>query len=374
MKNNGSNKKKVLIVAGALGMGGLENQLVYLGKHTNQSQVQIDYSCTDPDAYYKQDILDAGCGFHLVPDPRKEGTIPYCCAMLHLMKQEHYDVVHSQELFHSGIEMFLAWLARIPKRIAHSHSTKDGVGHEGRIKKLYHAMMRIIILLFATDYLACSTAAGQFLYGSRITEDLRFRVILNSVETEQYFTTYEVPDGMLRKLQWRYVTHVGRFAEVKNHDFMIDIAAELKKAGLKIALVFVGDGELLEHCIERVRREHLEEYVQFLGQRKDVARILLSSDAFILPSHYEGMPLSVIEAQAAGLHCLVANHITEEVDFGLGMIHRQSLQKSAEQWVQHLIQILDMKRPRKDEIRMQIHQQGFDVSDFSDRLCEIYME
>lgn len=369
---NESNKRiKILITAGSLGMGGLENQLVYLGKHIDKTKFQVDYTSTDGNAYYKNEIINAGCGFYVVPDPRKYGTFRYCKALLSLLKENHYDVVHSQELFHSGIEMVLAWGTGVPKRIAHSHSTQDGSNHNNVIKKLYHFIMRKSILIFATDYLACSTIAGEFLFGKTAVCSKKFRVIVNSVETNHYFKEKKV--GIIEKKEgWKYITHVGRFADVKNHNFMLDLAGVLKKEKKKYVFVFVGNGELYDSCKERVKKEQLEDYVIFMGQRKDVADILLDSDIFVLPSFYEGMPLSVIEAQTAGLPCVVADHVTNEVDFDLGLIHRVSLTDSTYRWIDVLEEAASQPHPSNDLILEAIHKKGFDVSDFQRNLCEIY--
>lgn len=366
-------KYKILITAGSLGMGGLENQLVYLGKNVDNSKFQIDYTSTCKDAYYKQDIIKAGCGFYVVPDPRKEGTIKYCKALFRLMKDNEYDVVHSQELFHSGIEMFLAWLAKIPKRIAHSHSTKDGSKRNELLKGVYHQLMRLLILLFATDYLACSKVAGQFLYGKKILSNKKFRVVVNSVEAKYFFK--ETKQRIIsKKNDWKYIIHVGRFADVKNHDFMLDIANQFKRNNVKISFIFVGDGELYKHCLERVKKEELQEYVTFLGQRRDVASILLEGDAFILPSLYEGMPLSVIEAQAAGLPCLIADHVAEEVDFGINLIFRYSLKQDSFMWAKKIEEIIKIDHPDKKIILKALHHKGFDVTDFQKNMCKIYEE
>lgn len=371
---NGTQKRiKILITAGALGMGGLENQLVYLGKHIDKTKFQVDYTSTDENAYYKNEIINAGCGFFVIPDPRKDGTFVYCKALLHLLKENKYDVVHSQELFHSGIEMFLAWMAGIPKRIAHSHSTQDGSNHNSIIKKIYHNIMRKSILRFSTDYLACSTIAGEFLYGKNIIYNKRFRVIVNSVETNHFFKEEKVK-VLEKKKGWKYITHVGRFADVKNHSFMLDLAVALKKEKKKYVFVFVGNGKLYDICRERVKKEQLEDYVIFMGQRKDVADILLDSDIFVLPSFYEGMPLSIIEAQAAGLPCVIADHVTDEVDFGLGLIHKMNLADSINRWLEALEIAAEQPHPNNDMILEAIHKKGFDVSDFEKNLCEVYKE
>ena len=348
--------------------------MVQVGKHVDHQTLTIDYSSTDPNAYYKDIIIQSGRGFCVVADPAKQGTLKYCRDMYCLMRQGKYDVVHSQELFHSGIEMFLAWLAGVPRRIAHSHSTKDGRRRNSFVKAIYHKIMRRMILWFATDYLACSTEAGKFLYGDSIVKNKRFKVIFNSVDTAQYLTE-EQPKMMLKKSESRkYIAHVGRFVDVKNHRFMLDIADEIKKLDLPLTLVFVGGGKLFDEIKALAQSRGLTAQVLFLGKlpSEQVADVLRLADGFLLPSFYEGMPLSLIEAQAAGLPCLVADHITDEVDFSLGLIYRLSLNASAEIWAETLNNISCYPRPSKKQIAEAIHQKGFSVSDFQKNICDIY--
>ena len=175
-----------------------------------------------------------------------------------------------------------------------------------------------------------------------------------------------------KKEGWKYITHVVRFVDVKNHKFMLDLAENFKRKGKKFTFIFVGNGELYDECRNRVKREHLEDYVVFMGQRKDVADILLDSDIFVLPSFYEGMPLSVIEAQAAGLPCVIADHVTNEVDFELGLIHRGRLSDSVNRWTEIIENAMLQPHPDRKRILEAIHKKGFDVSDFQRNLSDIY--
>ena len=361
---------KVLITAGALDMGGLENQLVYVGKNIDRNRFEIDYACTNENAFYKKDIVKSGCGFIIIPDPRKDGIIKYMVAMLRLLVSGKYDVIHAQELFHSGIEVFLAWLARVPIRIAHSHSTSDGSDRNLWVKSFYHGIMRIMILLFATDYLACSTPAGRFLYGKNILKSKKFKVVFNSVEVNKYFGEY-TPKTLLNK-ERKHIIHVGRFVDVKNHFFMIELAEQIKKRNLPYTFVFIGTGELFELCASKVQELGLKEQVVFLGQREDVADLIRQGDMFILPSFYEGMPLSLIEAQAAGLPCLVADHITKEVDFEIGLMNYLSLSSGVSGWMDKICSVIDSPHPNENSILSAIHKKGFDVLDFQRILCDIY--
>ena len=365
---------RILIIAGSLEMGGLENQLVYFGKYVDKTRFQVDYTSTSKDAYYKNDIISAGCGFYLLPDPRKEGTAVYCSELLKLLKNNKYDVVHSHELFHSGIEMALSYIAGIRKRVVHSHSTKDGSRYKKWIRPLYHSVMRFMIRAFATDYLACSSEAGIFLFGKGIVRNKKFKVVPNSVETGKFMDCKEMCRDIPRKKGWKYIAHVGRFSEEKNQKFLIEVAKQFKEKNMNMAFVFVGSGPLFQYFDSAVKNNALEEYVIMLGARKDIPSILSTVDAFILPSLFEGMPLSLIEAQAAGLHCIIPDHITEEVDFGIGLLHRLSLNEPVQEWVAMIEKAVTLPRPDQLIIRNAIRNKRFDTSSFVETLCDVYGE
>lgn len=365
---------RILIIAGSLEMGGLENQLVYFGKYVDKTRFQVDYTSTSKDAYYKNDIINAGCGFYLLPDPRKDGTAVYCSELLKLLKNNKYDVVHSHELFHSGIEMALSYIAGVRKRVAHSHSTKDGNRRNKLIRLLYHHAMRSMIRVFATDYLACSSEAGIFLFGKGIINNRKFKVVPNSVETGRFMECKEICRDIPRKKGWKYIAHVGRFSEEKNHKLLIEAAKQFKEKNMNLAFVFVGSGPLFQYCDSAVKNNALEDYVIMLGARKDIPNVLRTVDAFILPSLFEGMPLSLIEAQAAGLHCVIPDHITEEVDFGIGLLHRLSLNKSVAEWGAMIEKAVALPRPDQLIIRNAIRNKRFDTSSFVEELCNVYVE
>ncbi|MFI3201319.1 MAG: glycosyltransferase [Eubacteriales bacterium] len=366
------NLKKILIVAGSLDMGGVEKQLVHLAKIIDKKKYLVHFTCTNPNPYYKTELLMANCIIKVMPDPREAGTLKYCMHMLNLMKEEKYDIVHAHKLFHSGIDLFIACIAGVPKRIAHAHSTRDGHRHNKVIRAIYHCIMRGSILCFGTDYIACSTEAGKYLYGTGILKNRNFKVIFNSVETIKYFLPNNDRLPFKKKDGWIYVTHIGRFSYEKNHDFIIDIAKEAKKVDDKMMFILVGNGDLLNGIEERIRLENLSDYVICLGLRTDVEDILKNSDAFILPSLYEGMPLTLIEAQAAGIQCLVADHITCEADYGIGLFHKESIKISPKIWHEKLQHLVAQPMVDKNIVQEAIDSKGFKVEDFALNLCRIY--
>ena len=150
-------KIKVVMVAGSMHVGGIENQLMHLLRNADKEKFQIDFTSDMPDAFYREEIEKLGGRFIEIPRMNWKKPIPYCRAMYRIMKDGQYDVVHSHELFHSGITLFLAKLAGVPCRIAHAHNwcDDDGTGkRRSGIRHAYNAIMRTSINCCTTKRLA----------------------------------------------------------------------------------------------------------------------------------------------------------------------------------------------------------------------------
>lgn len=345
--------------------GGLEKQLLNLAYNLNQNKYSIAFTSDQESSDYKEEIISNGWEYIYLPSSRDIGILQYCLKLYEELKRNKYDIVHSHELFHSGLVMLVSFSAGVKKRIAHSHSTKDDSAHASFPKIIYHLLMRMMIRLFATDMIACSSEAGWFLFGKR--KEKRIKVIWNTVNTDEFLNpnTSSVRDV-------KRIVHVGRFVELKNQRMIMQIAAETNRRGLLYRYTFVGNGPTFEADKGYAETLNLGDKIEFLGNRDDVPNILHESDAFILPSLFEGMPLSLIEAQAAGLHCVVSDTITEEVDFGLGLIHRLSLNDSIKKWADTIEAALRAERPDNEMIQKAIHSKGFDNKDYARKVEEVY--
>lgn len=362
-------KKKLLIVAGCMNMGGLENQLIHLAANLDQGKYAIDFTSDQKNCDYKETIQRSGWGYIYLPAKSEIGFVGYCRRLYRLLKDNQYDIVHSHELFHSGIVMFIAWLAGINKRISHSHSTNDdSTLHNSLLKALYHLVMRFLVNAFSTDCIGCSSEAAKFLFGRKAIKRDNMYIIVNSVDAIPF-----LPDELGKQnSDGHIVGHVGRFADVKNQQFIVRIAKECERQHLDIHFILVGDGPTFMNVQTMADNLRTSNYLEFLGMRTDIPDILKKCNAFILPSKFEGMPLSLIEAQAAGLPCVISDHITAEVDFGIGLLHRVSLKASEKVWVDELKIALNQERPSKQDIIEAIHKLGFDNSDYARKISGVY--
>jgi glycosyltransferase EpsF len=237
--------------------------------------------------------------------------------------------------------------------------------------------MRWLILCFSTIQISCSSAAGEFLFGKKTVKKDTYHLLFNSVDTREYIENYDTEEtGEFCEAEWINVLHVGRVYEVKNQQFIAEIAEEFKKRNKNIRILCAGNGnqEYMSKVQEVINSKELQKYMKMLGVRKDISALLRKSKAFILPSLYEGMPLVLIEAQASGLHCVSADTFSKEVDFGIGGVEWLSLQSGAPKWADAIETAIEKGRKEKKEVVNAIEEKGFDSRIFTQRLCEIYVQ
>lgn len=372
------NKIKVLIVAGAMDVGGIENQLMHLLRNADKNRFQIDFTTTMDDPHYRSEIEQLGARCIRLPKTHDKLYIPYCKALYQVMKAGQYDIVHSHELFHSGMVLPLAKAAGVSIRFVHAHNWSDGNGTSKKtslIRRIYNAAMQKSIRRFGTEFLACSTLAGKFLYGDDIVNQSNYHLIYNSVDTSKYLTHYDhVENGEFCEDGWINVLQVGRFTPIKNQLFTAQIAKELKRRGLKIRILCAGNNgnDYEAQVVDAIKREQLQEHMLLLGIRNDIDVLARKCSAFLLPSLYEGMPLVLIEAQAAGLPCVIADTFSHEVDFGLGLIRWTPLEESASYWADALEAAVSIPRAPKSDVISAIEKGGFDSKIFAQKLCDLY--
>ena len=373
-------KIKVLIVTATMNAGGLENQLMHLLRNADKETYQIDFSSKVENSYYRKEIESLGAKYYVLPEMNRKNMVSYFLTMIRIMKDGKYDVVHSNELFHSGIVLLAAYFAGVKCRIAHSHSIYDldDINAErSTLRKIYSSFMRWLVLHFSNIQIGCSTAAGEFLFGEKAVKKDTYHLLFNSVDTREYIENYEREEtGEFCESDWINVLHVGRVYEVKNQLFITEIAEEFKKRGKKIRILCAGNGnqEYIDKVQETIKSKELQNHMKMLGVRKNIPELLRKSKAFILPSLYEGMPLVLIEAQASGIHCVSADTFSKEVDFGINAVEWLSLQAGAEKWADAIETAIEKGRKEKSEVVNAIEEKGFDSKIFTKKLCELYIQ
>lgn len=373
-------KIKVLIIAGAMNVGGIENQLMHLLRQADKNQFQIDFTTTEDHPFYKDEMLALGAQCIRIPKTEGIHFLRYCRALFRVMREGGYDIVHSHELFHSGMVLLTARLAGVKHRFVHAHNWSDGDG-SGRKRSwkrsVYNHVMQRLIQWNATDFVACSTLAGKFLYGEKVVKQSNYHLVFNSVDTSKFIEKYDQQEsGEFCGDGWVNVLQVGRFTPIKNQLFTAEIAKELKARGKIIRILCAGNvgGDYDDEVAAKIRQYGLEEYMLLLGVRKDVDVLMRKSAAFLLPSLYEGMPLVLIEAQASGLPCVTADTYSREVDFGINSVNWLNLEDGISVWTDAVEKAVQQGRAEKASVVQAVERGGFDSRVFAKKICELYEE
>lgn len=373
-------KIKVLLVAGAMNVGGIENQLMHLLRQADKDQFQIDFTTTEEHPFYQDEMLALGARCIRIPLTEGIHFLRYCRALYRIMREGEYDIVHSHELFHSGMVLLTARLAGVKHRFVHAHNWSDDEGTGAKKswkRRAYNHVMQRLIQWNATDFVACSTLAGKFLYGEKVVKQPNYHLVFNSVDTSKFIEKYDqVESGEFCGDGWINVLQVGRFTPIKNQLFTAEIAKELKARGKKIRILCAGNvgGEYDDAVAAKIREYGLESQMLLLGVRKDIDVLMRKSAAFLLPSLYEGMPLVLIEAQASGLPCVTADTYSREVDFGLGTVNWLQLEDDLSVWADAVENAVKQGRAAKVDIVAAIERGGFDSRVFARKICELYEE
>lgn len=230
------------------------------------------------------------------------------------LKENYYDVVHINmgSFFPVLCCAIAAKQAHVKHVIAHSHSS----GIYSKRKRIMANLFAPILSICADEYCACSKLAAENLFSRKIIKDKKYKIINNAIETSKFSHKPDLRKEVREELgigKEVVIGHVGRFVEVKNHGFLIDVFSAIKEQLPNAKLLLVGDGELKTEIEKKVLELGIEDSVIFAGQRNDTYRFYQAMDLFVLPSTVEGLGIVAIEAQASGLPCYVASTVPEEV-------------------------------------------------------------
>lgn len=338
MSINGHKPIRVLHVLYKMDVGGTETWLKNVLQHIDPEQFQMDILVHSPEpGRYDETAQRLGANVHYCPFPTNPWN--YAANFRKILRQHGpYQIVHSH-LALSGYILRLAHRAGIPVRIAHTHSDERArLTRSSLSRRLAIALSNRWIASHATLGLAVSRQAALGRFGQEWESDPRWRIFFCGVDLAPFRSKVD-PAQVRRELNIPpdalVIGHVGELRDVKNHQLMLGMAAEMVRQGVKMRLLLIGDGRLRQFLEEQVSQAGLEGSVIFTGVRTDVARLLLGAmDVFLFPSLHEANPLALIEAQAAGLPCVISNCIPPETEVIQPLVQRLPLSEPAAFWVQ----------------------------------------
>jgi len=313
-------------------------------------------------------LLDESEG-PLADEFRRMGVVVHHCSkcpgpLLRLIRGGGYAVVHSHVLLFSGFVAAIAQSAGVPVRIVHAHNSHDGRGN-GLTRRAYRAAMRLSISRFPTHALACWTDAQEFLgspaewlpYGVDLHPFLEPRKLLRRAD-------FSIPADAL------VVGHVGRLTEQKNQYFLVEAFVKAAAQEPRLHLAIAGEGPLEGEL--RARAKGVER-IHFLGRRGDIPALLTGLfDAFLMPSLHEGLPVALLEAQAAGLPCLTSDRIGRQAFVLPEMIETLPLEQGTDAWAARMLNVVRRGRlPRREAVR-RMRLAGFDSRLSAEQLVGFY--
>lgn len=357
---------RVLQVVTYMGRGGLETMIMNYYRHVDRSKVQFDFLVHRFERADYDDEIEALGGTiyrlpRLVPWSRN-----YCGALNNFFEgHPEYHIVHVHQDCLSSIILKAAAHHNVPVRIAHSHSSNQDKNLKYPIKLYYRRQIPI----FATHLFACGNDAGAWMF-----RGAPFHVLNNAIDAKKYrydpVQAKQIREELGLPADAFVIGHVGRFAPPKNHVFLANIYAEVQKRQADARLLLVGDGSLRSEIESEAHSLGLSEKVIFTGVRSDVPALLQAMDVFVFPSLYEGLPVTMIEAQAAGLPCFISDKVPLECKI-TDLVTQIPLQASAEQWAE---KILAAQNPERKDTYNEIVAAGFDIVENAKWLQDFYLK
>lgn len=366
---------KILHIVGIMNRGGIETFLMNVLRRVDHHQYRFYFLITrEEEGDYDNEIKSLGGKLIHVKHISKIGYFRYRKEIMDRIREHDFDVVHCHMNALSGFYLPIAKACHIPIRIAHCHSTKNSLQDNGLLKMVIKNYLRISIRKSATHFLACGIKAGKWLFGEEIAKK-KLILIWNGINAKAFSYDEEknlsIRDALQLNTSDFIVGHVGRMNYPKNQVFIIDIFNELLKKMPHSKLVIVGEGPLREEIEARIIKYSLEKQVYLLGLRNDVSKLMSMFDVLLMPSHYEGFPVTALEAQAASLPCVLSSNISDEVAIVDGLVEFVSLKAPLEEWVQALMDAFSLRRKDIDGASDLI-QKGYDISSVTHKLLGIY--
>ncbi|MDL2274100.1 glycosyltransferase [Oscillospiraceae bacterium OttesenSCG-928-G22] len=309
--------KKVLQMPVANAKGGITNYALQNWKHIDHTRFRFDFVTRSPSLDFAPVVEAEGCKIHYLSCSSSEDE-PRFIREMNAILDEGYDAVHLHTSYWNGMLVEkLAMARKIPVVIVHAHNTDVLAENETeRAVRLraHEAMKAEFSTEDATHFCACSQLAADWLFGPQIPKE-NILILNNAVDTAHFAYNPKIRQSLRAgfELEGKFTLgHVGRFVHQKNHTFLLEAFAEARKIREDLHLLLVGDGPLLDDAKEQGRSLGLGNSVTFLGRRNDVSDLMQAMDLFVLPSHYEGLGLVLIEAQVSGLRCLASDAVPSE--------------------------------------------------------------
>lgn len=379
---------RVLHVLGNTNLGGAESRIMDLYRHTDRNRVQFDFLVhSGEEGFYEKEIRELGGRIFRVPRFRIYNYFSYRKALKEFFQKHHeFALVQGHMTSTAAIYLPIAKKAGVKKTAAHARSAGVDKGLKGTMTRFLRRN-----LADKADYLfTCSELAGISVYGEKAVREGKTIFIPNAIDCAGFTFDPEKRKKMREELGLTdalIIGHVGRFHYAKNHEYLIRVFAELCRmsagaggstaetgADQKYHLILLGEGPLMEDTRKLAEELGVADRVHFLGNHKNIADYYQAMDYFVYPSRYEGMPGTIVEAQASGLPCLMSDTICREV-IATELVETMSIEEEPKVWAEELqrrIDALVSKQENREKYAAKMAAAGFDVQAQAERMMRFY--
>lgn len=361
-------KIKILYVLTVLNKGGLETMIMNYYRNFDKTKFEFHFLVHRDSGYFENELIGDGAFIHRA-SPLSfsfRNFIKYRKELDIFFKNNHFDIVHVHNNSFGYFPLKYAKKHGSKIRIIHSHISSL---NDEKLKILLGKFLNKEIPFVATEFYACGIEAGKWMFGNR-----KFEVIKNAIDIEKYYFNQEIRELYLNIFNAKNtinIVNVGRFNTQKNHLFLLEVFAEIIKKNTNYKLFLVGDGELKTQILEKIKKLKIERNVELLGIRNDIPEILQAMDVFLFPSLFEGLPVSLVEAQATGIQCVISDGVPAESILVKENVKVISLKENAEQWAN---KILEIKNFERKDVSKTIKEKGYDIKENAKKLEKKYRE
>ncbi|CAH2716772.1 Putative glycosyltransferase EpsF [Neobacillus rhizosphaerae] len=362
---------RILQVFALMNKGGAETMIMNFYRNIDRSKIQFDFIVhSQEECDYDKEIRALGGNIYNIPRYTGKNHFQFKMAWQNFFKEHtEYKIIHGHVRSTASIYLKIAKKYGLIT-IAHSHSTSSGNGASALVKNILQYPIR-----HTADYLfACSKVAGNWLFGKGASKRGNFVVLNNAIETKKFAYNERLRITKRRELQLEnkfVIGHIGRFITPKNHKLLIDIFKEIHDISPNAVLLLIGEGELKKSIVNKVNDMGLSNSVIFTGVRSDISELLQAMDVFLFPSLYEGLPVTLIEAQASGLKIFASNTITEEV-FITDLVNYCSLKSTPNEWANRVLNGFDENINRSRSFT-EVKSSNYDIEENAKWLENFYL-
>ena len=357
---------RVLICGLTSNRGGTESYVMSIYRNIDRTIMQFDFLCIgEKRMAYEDEVKAMGGNVYYAP-LKRDGVKEQHRLFKEIFNNNHYIGVYYQTTHGlQSLDVFkIALKNGVKYRAIHSHSTseeKSGVIASIRRKLALIEMDKYVNMLFA-----CSKEAGEWMFPGK-----EFSIIKNSIDTELFSYSPAVRDEIIKELglsNKRIVGTVASFTYPKNPEFLVDIVDNLLKINNEIVFIHLGTGPLETRIKEEVEKRGIVDRYLFIESKPDVYRYLNAMDVFVLPSRYEGFPISYIEAQASGVRCIISDVVTRASDLTDNTVFLKA-NDNAEEWARIIDENLNYERK---DMSLIIKNLGYDIKDTVNHIYALF--